>query len=130
MFPVVYISHKAFFARQLIVFRFLTLIIVWNASASLENKRKGEKSRATVCKDAASAKRPRSVGVSSYMLYFLLKFNLPTNFYFFATDIATIERDLKIVFGFVHSTEVHKSHICVKWNMRKMQMLYSNSFEI
>ena len=49
-----------------------------------------------------------------YMLYFLLKFNLPTNFYFFATDIATIERDLKIVFGFVHSTEVHKSHICVK----------------
>ena len=37
----------------------------------------------------------------------LLKFNLPTNFYFFATDIATIERDLKIVFGFVHPTEVH-----------------------
>ena len=22
---------------------------------------------------------------------------------------------LKIVFGFVHATEVHKSHICVKW---------------
>ena len=114
MFPVVYISHKAFFARQLIVFRFLTLIIVCNASASLENKRKGEKSRSTVCKDAASANRPRSVTVSSYMLYFILKFNLPTNFYFFATDIATIERGLKIVFGFVHSTEVHKSHICVK----------------
>ena len=83
-----------------------------------------------MCEDAASAKRPRSVSVSSYMLYFVLTFNLPTNFYFFATDIATIERDLKIVFGFVHSTEVHKSHICVKRNMRKMQMLYLNSFEI
>ena len=54
MFPVVYISHKAFFASQLIVFRFLALVIVCNTSASLENKIKGEKGRSTVCEDTAS----------------------------------------------------------------------------
>ena len=54
------------------------------------------------------------------MIYFLLKFNLPTNSYFFATDDSDNGK----------RTEVHKSHICVKWNMRKMQMLYLNSFEI
>ena len=54
------------------------------------------------------------------MLYFLPKFNLPTTSYFFATDIATIERERKFI----------KATFVSEWNMWKMQMLYLNSFEI
>ena len=40
------------------------------------------------------------------MIYFLLKFNLPTNSYFFATDIATIESERKFIKATFVSNEI------------------------
>ena len=44
--------------------------------------------------------------------------------YIFYRSWHSDNRPKQIAFGFVLSTEVHKSHICVKLNMWKLQMLY------
>ena len=65
-----------------------------------------------MCEDAASARRPRSVGVSSNIyVFFLPKFKLPISiFYYWHND----KRPKQIAFWFVPSTEVHSQINYVK----------------